>query len=155
MPMPLENLVKVVHGTGDYSSKLVSLVDCQPGAVLTPIEGAKPTTQRAYTSVQVSEDADIELHSDLVYCNHSCDPSVVFDMEKFQVRALRPLKHGDDVTFFYPSTEWDMTQPFRCDCGSAKCLGNVQGAKYLDETTLNSYWLNQHIVRLLKMRNKA
>lgn len=154
MGKPLAQLVQVVHGNGEYSSKLISLVDAQPGEILTGIEGSAPTSQRAYTSVQVSEDADIELNSDLVYCNHSCDPSVVFDMGNYQVRVVanRPLKRGDDVTFFYPSTEWDMRQRFECQCGSGRCLGQVQGAKYLDQGVLKGYWLNSHIERLLKQR---
>ena len=150
MSVPLSELIKVVHGNGDFSSKLVSLVDREPGATLTKIEGSVPTSERAYSSVQISEDADIELNSDLVYCNHACEPSVIFDMTAFEVRvADRALKKGDEVTFFYPSTEWEMQQPFECHCGSGKCLGAVRGAKYLDETVLKQHWLNSHIEHLL------
>lgn len=150
----LSKLVRVIHGDGDFSSKLVSLVDVEPDAVLTKIEGSTNTSRRAYTSVQTGEDTDIELNSDLVYCNHSCDPSVIFDMERFEVRTVptRGLKKGDDLTFFYPSTEWQMRQPFRCHCGSDACVGFVSGAKDLDEALLRQYWLNPHIERLLAER---
>ena len=109
---PLSELVQVQHGDGEFSSKLVSLVALSPGAILTKIESAVPTSQRAYSSVQVSENEDIELNCDLVYCNHSCDPSVIFDMAKFEVRVVpnKSLGKGDDLTFFYPSSEWDMQQ---------------------------------------------
>jgi hypothetical protein len=151
---PLSQLIKVQHGEGEFSSKLISLVDRDPGAVLTKIEGSAPTPNRAYSSVQISENQDIELNSDLVYCNHSCDPSVIFDMSKFEIRVVaeKPLKKGDDVTFFYPSSEWNMQQPFECSCGSGTCLRTVRGAKYLDEATLRKYWLNAHIERLLEKR---
>lgn len=150
---PLSEVVKVVHGQGDFSSKLISLKDADPGARLCAIEGAVLVNQRAYTSVQVSEDCDMELKSDLVFCNHSCDPSVIFDTAKLEVRVGdRPLKSGQDLTFFYPSTEWDMTQPFQCNCGAKKCLGLVQGAQYLDEAVLDRYWLSPHIRRLLEKR---
>lgn len=154
MSKELSSLVQVEYGNGEFSSKLVSLVDREPGTLLAKIEGTVPTGTRAYTSVQISENKDIELNSDLVYSNHSCDPSVIFDMTKFEVRvgSKRPLRKGDDVTFFYPSSEWDMQQPFECSCGSEKCLGVVRGAKYLDDTVLKDYWLNQHIERLLKKR---
>lgn len=155
MSPPLSEIVKVIHGDGDFSSKLVSLVDREPGARLCAIEGAVLVNQRAYTSVQVSEDCDMELKSDLVLCNHSCDPSVIFDTAKLEVRVgERPLKKGEDVTFFYPSTEWDMKQPFQCTCGSPKCLGLVQGAQYLEDSVLERYWLNPHIRRLLEKRGK-
>ena len=157
MSPPLSDLAQVVHGNGDFSSKLISLVDRNPGEVLAKIEGTISASQRAYTSVQVSEDADIELNSDLVFCNHSCSPSVLFDMANVEVRVAgdKPLKKGEDVTFFYPSTEWDMEQPFQCGCGSQKCIGVVQGAKYLDESVLKQYWLNSHIDHLLSKRKAS
>ena len=151
----LPELVQVVHSKdGDFSSKLVSLVDRQPGQVLAPIQGAVLVNQRAYTSVQVSEDVDCELNSDLVYANHSCDPSVVFDMAKLEVRVVagQPLKKGQDVTFFYPSTEWDMQQPFDCHCANGSCLGKLQGARYLKDDVLRKYWLSPHICRLVEKR---
>lgn len=154
----LSSLLRVVQGDKNtsYSSKAVSLVSLPPGALLTKITTATPASHRAYTSVQVSADADIELNSDLVYCNHSCNPSVVFDMAKFEVRVVddRPLKAGDDLTFFYPSSEWRMQQPFGCGCGAGeKCLGTVKGAEFLGEDVLRKYWLNPHIEELLSKRN--
>ena len=154
MSNPLSSLVKVVHGSGDFSSKLVSLVDREPGALLTKITAWKPAITATYATVQVGKDANIELTDDLVYLNHSCNPSVIFDVEKLELRILadRPLKSGDEVTFFYPSTEWDLAQRFECTCGSEHCLRTVQGAKYLDDATLERYWLNPHIIRLLATR---
>lgn len=69
MSIPLSQLVRVEYGEGEYTSRLVSLVDRQPGTLLTKIEGYTPAFNRAYTSVQASENQDIELNSDLVYCN--------------------------------------------------------------------------------------
>lgn len=157
MSGPLADLAKVVHGDGDYASKLVSLVDRKPGAHLTNIEGSKRASGRNYTTVQVSEDQDIDLNSDLVYCNHSCDPNVVFDVKNYEVRVVenKSLKPGDDITFFYPSTEWNMEQPFECHCGAERCLGSVNGAKYLDDAILGQYWLNSHIQGLLAKRKKS
>lgn len=157
MSTPLSQLVKVVHGNGDFSSKLVSLVDREPGAILTKIEGSTLTSQRTYSSVQFSENGDIELNSDMVYTNHSCVPNVVFDMENLEVRVVenRNVKEGDDLTFFYPSTEWDMQQPFDCHCDSDRCLGTIKGAKYMEEAKLREYWLNPHVERLLAKRGSA
>lgn len=156
MTTPLSSLVKVVHGTGEFSSKLVSLVDRNPGAILAKIEGETETSQRAYDTLQVSEDTDLQVTGDLLYCNHSCDPSVVFDTERMEVRVVekRALKAGDDITYFYPSTEWDMQQPFQCNCGSAKCIGLVSGAKDLDDVALKQQYMNPHIVRLMSKRRQ-
>ena len=149
-------LVEVIYGKGDFTSKLVSLVDLPPHQLLTKIEGSTSTAQRAYSSVQTGENSDIELNSDLVFANHSCQPSVVFDMAKFEIRAgEKGLRKGQDVTFFYPSTEWDMQQPFRCNCGSGQCLESIRGAKFLDEKAMEPYWLNEHIKLLLAKKRES
>lgn len=53
------------------------------------------------------------------------------------------------VTFFYPSTEWDMDEPFQCMCGTDKCLGRIAGAKQMPRPVLDQYKLNSHILAKL------
>jgi len=89
------------------------------------------------------------LNSDLVYMNHSCAPTAVLDINKMEVRAAKPIKAGTPVTFFYPSTEWDMAQPFKCNCGARECLGVINGAKHIPRHVLRKYFLNQHIKQML------
>lgn len=62
------------------------------------------------------------------------------------------LKAGDELTFFYPSSEWNMSQPFDCLCKQKECQGKISGAKDMSEEILSKYWLNQHIVELLEER---
>ena len=77
----------------------------------------------------------------------------------------RPLRVGDELTFFYPSTEWEMDRPFRCRCGAGegKCLGWIDGAKVLAsrgrmdrdgmgrrKNVLEGYWLNGHVREMLE-----
>lgn len=148
-------LIAVEHGTtGAYASRAVSMQTLPPGTTVTKITGSTVARNRAYTTVQASETTDIELNSDLVFCNHSCSPSIVFDMTKMEVRVAdeRPLRRGEGLTFFYPSTEWDMSQPFECNCGESECIGVVRGAKHLDAQVLKRYWLNEHIKQLLAER---
>jgi SET domain-containing protein len=38
------------------------------------------------------------------YINHSCDPNVAFDTTAFKLVALKDIKAGDELVFFYPST---------------------------------------------------
>jgi len=137
-----------------FGSRAVSLVDLPAGAVFAKITTATPAT-KAYSSVQISEMAHIELNSELVFVNHSCDPSLVFDMGRFEVRVGdgRDLKKGDELTFFYPSSEWDMAQPFDCNCGSVKCKSVIDGSRKMDEAIVREYWLNGHIERMLDARD--
>ena len=141
--------IQVVKGA-PFQSAARSLVALPAGALFSKITTAVPTARKTYTSVQSGIGRNLELCSDLVYCNHSCSPSPEFDMSRFEVRVARdrPLSVGDELTFFYPSTEWDMVQPFHCHCGSAKCLGVVGGCQGIDAVVREQYWLNSHIEEL-------
>ena len=136
-----------------FGSGAFSLVDLPAGAVFATITGTTPS-HKAYTSVQTGRDTHIELNSDLVYCNHSCAPSLVFDMARMEVRVVddKPLKIGDALTFFYPSSEWEMDQPFQCTCEASGCRGWISGAKTMAAEELDGYWLNGHIAELLNER---
>jgi hypothetical protein len=94
----------------------------------------------------------LELNSDLLFMNHSCDPSAEMCLypgapERWEVLAgPRGLAEGQDITFFYPSTEWDMAQGFDCSCGAKTCLGRVYGAAHLTLEELEARGLvNEHI----------
>ncbi|OLL23129.1 Histone-lysine N-methyltransferase, H3 lysine-4 specific [Neolecta irregularis DAH-3] len=135
-------LFKVNFQSGDYASGLFAKKDFKAGDVIAKIEGST-TGPKRYTSVQISK-----LNSDLVYMNHSCSPTAIIDIEEMVVRANVDIpKHGE-LTYFYPSTEWDMAQPFECKCGSTKCLGPVTGASKLSAKILGQYQLNKHILDL-------
>ncbi|MEM9484229.1 MAG: SET domain-containing protein, partial [Cyanobacteria bacterium P01_F01_bin.116] len=73
---------------------------------------------------------------------------VFFDTQVGEVICIRPIPMGAHITFFYPSTEWDMSDAFTCLCGSERCLGKIQGAKHLPTDILNRYELSRHIRRL-------
>lgn len=79
-------------------------------------------------------------------------------MERWEVRVNpdreEGLKAGDELTFFYPSTEWDMAQPFDCLCKSKGCRGRISGAKDMKLGVLDAYWLNKHVEDLLAEKNK-
>lgn len=133
-----------------FSSWAISQTSLPAGSLFAKITTATPGP-KAYTSVQTGRDTHIELNSDLVFINHSCAPSLVFDMHAMEVRVVdnRPLQKGDVLSFFYPSTEWEMAQPFECMCGAAGdgvCKRWIRGAKDMSDAELEGYWLNPHIV---------
>jgi hypothetical protein len=94
-----------------FSSKLCAVRKFLKGSVIAPLEGLTPGAKR-YSTVQISETKHIELNSDLVFMNHSCDPSTLMDVDRMVVIATRDIAAGDELTFFYPSTEWDMGKIF-------------------------------------------
>lgn len=68
-------------------------------------------------------------------------------MGRLEVRVAdnRDLHAGDALTFFYPSSEWHMVQPFDCTCGTQKCLGRITGSSAIEPNVLARYWLNDNI----------
>ncbi|KAL2854196.1 D-isomer specific 2-hydroxyacid dehydrogenase [Aspergillus pseudodeflectus] len=156
-PATHPGLIRVSRSTKAFASGAYSEVSLPAGSLFAKITTATPGT-KAYTSVQTGRDTHIELNSDLVFCNHSCTPSLNFDMHKMEVRVVdeRPLSAGDALTFFYPSSEWEMDQAFQCNCGSGdKCKGLIKGAKGMSRKDLEGYWLNPHIEELLSERDAA
>jgi len=98
-------------------------------------------------SVQINETEHIILKpAYLKYINHSCNPNVFFDTTKMELITLRPISAGEELSFFYPSTEWSMTEVFTCACGSEHCLKSIQGAAYLSYDNLAKYRLSQYII---------
>ncbi|KAF9921233.1 hypothetical protein FBU30_008778 [Linnemannia zychae] len=84
-------LFQVVYAEGSFNSQLVASRDYKKDEVIVAIEGTTPGPKK-YTTVQVGRDQHIELNSDLVYLNHSCDPSISFDTDKMQVIAIKDIK---------------------------------------------------------------
>ncbi len=110
---------------------------------------AEPT----YLTVQIGIGKHITLQPEfLQYINHSCDPNVFFDTTTMKLVALKDLQPEEELTFFYPSTEWKMTQPFGCYCGSHQCLGNIKGAAYLTKEAIERYRLTDFIQQQLAKR---
>ncbi|KAI9652007.1 MAG: hypothetical protein M1829_001982 [Trizodia sp. TS-e1964] len=146
-------VIKVVKGIEAFTNRAESLVSLPAGALLARITTATPA-KKSWTTVQISRTDHLELNSDLVYCNHSCNPTLVFDMAKMEIRVVddKPLAVGDTLTFFYPSTEWKMSRPFQCFCGEENCKGLISGAGQMREVDLKGYYLNDHILGLLENR---
>ncbi|GAA5824992.1 hypothetical protein JCM11251_006055 [Rhodosporidiobolus azoricus] len=143
--------------------KAYSSVQVLPDPPLPASSSSSSGLPTSYTSSAPSSTRrHIELNSDLLYVNHSCDPNVVFDVngteagpeeedetgrweDRWRVRAEKDIKEGEILTFAYFSTEWHMDQPFSCLCGTDRCLGVIRGAEHIEKEVLNSYFINDHI----------
>lgn len=111
-----------------------------------PTEKVVDTANR-YT-VQIGRDRHTEVGK-LSALNHSCDPNVILDTENLKMVARRDIQEGEELSFFYPSTEWEMDAPFICLCGASNCIHVVAGARFLPLSTLESHYLNRHIRELM------
>ena len=107
-------------------------------------------SQATYLTIQLRDDCHISLQpSFLQYVNHSCVPNAFFDTGTMKFVALRDIKDGDELCFFYPSTEWQMAQAFNCHCGHDSCLGEIGGAVFLSQSAIDNYRLSEYIAAKL------
>lgn len=124
-----------------------------PGDVICDFGASAIVQSPSYLTVQLNTNEHIYLQpSFLQYINHSCQPNVFFDISAMKVICLEPIKAGDELCYFYPSTEWIMAQPFQCVCGSDNCLGFIGGASYLTPDVLHRYRFSEFITHQLKQK---
>jgi len=141
------------HATGQQCLKVRR--GFAAGEVVTTFAVASRYAVPAGMTMQVSERDHIRLEpAALALTNHGCDPNVAFDVEGQRVVALRDIAAGDELTYFYPATEWEMAEPFECTCGAARCLGTVGGAAMAPAEMLAGQVLAPHVRRLLASQKK-
>ncbi len=121
--------------------------DLEPFTVLMKFSYHEVLNTPTRFTVQVNENEHIGLKPTyLQYINHSCRPNVFFDTRTMELITIEPIKTGGEVAFFYPSTEWKMTEPFNCQCKSHRCLGRIRGAAYLTHDELTNYRLSDYVI---------
>ncbi|MFH8472624.1 SET domain-containing protein-lysine N-methyltransferase [Streptomyces sp. NPDC018000] len=133
-------------GTGLVASTVIEV-----GAEVMPLSDCVPADASRYT-IQVERNLHV-IGNDIRFLNHSCDPNTFVDAVAGKVVSTCRIEPGDELTFFYPSTEWDMSSPFRCACGSTDCVGEVTGAAFLTADALKRYRINAHIEELMAERD--
>lgn len=143
-PPPSEALGVVDDGS-ICGARLVAKQPFKPGDLILPLIGHLAPV--SYKTIQISAHTHLEGFL-LAFMNHSCRPSAIVLTQERAVRALCQLEIGQEVSFLYPSTEWDMTRPFECLCGATNCIRYVAGARYLSLELLGLYFINPHIQQL-------
>jgi hypothetical protein len=129
-------------GNQDCDRKAVATVKIEKGQVIKNINFV--FSPQNFLTVQAGFDKHI-LDELLAAMNHSCSPTTFVNLAKKQIIAERDIAPGEEITFFYPSTEWSMVRPFQCKCGSPDCIGKVSGAEDLPISLLKKYEINSHI----------
>lgn len=156
IPSPEAHLVALIVSEHDFAEVQMNPATNQKslhvtrafkaGELISDFSAGSILSYPTYLTVQVGDDKHITLQPEfLQYINHSCDPSAFFDTTTMQLVCLKDLEPGDEVTFFYPSTEWEMSQPFDCHCGSPECLRTISGASQIPGEVLDRYKLTDFI----------
>ncbi|MBL7722985.1 MAG: SET domain-containing protein-lysine N-methyltransferase [Chitinophagaceae bacterium] len=146
-------IAEVRQKISNEQNALFSLRSYQPGEVIADFSAGTISAEPTYLTVQVGVGKHITLQPEfLQYINHSCDPNVFFDTRSMQLVALQELSKEEEMTFFYPSTEWEMTQSFNCYCGCQACIGEIKGAAFLSKEAQEKYRLTDFIQQQLAKR---
>ncbi len=138
---------------------LVALRELAAGDAVLRLQGRLQPEPTRY-SVQVGASLHIEMppgaatgDDDPAYqwrfLNHACEPNTAFvgwseagfALGDFvgpglgpALLAVRAIAAGEELTFDYLTTEFDMAAPFLCGCGSPACVGEVAGYRRLVAT---------------------
>jgi hypothetical protein len=146
-----ENLAAFYNpATGHYALKALKAFPIN--SIVQVFRAKEYLSHPTYLSVQIDDNKHIHLFPDfLQYTNHSCEPNTFFDTQKGEIIAIKSIDKNEEINFFYPATEWSMTQPFECFCNTQNCLGIIQGAAHLDSHTLTNYRFSDYIQKKLLM----
>ncbi|KAL5345864.1 hypothetical protein ACLOAV_008890 [Pseudogymnoascus australis] len=138
------SIQEVVINDAAFTSKSLSKVTVAPYGLYAKIDfpPATPASEPTYATVQQGRDTHLNLNSDLILDI----PTLSF------LAGPRGLSPGDELTFFYPSTEWAMAQPFTCFCSSPACRGTINGAGAMSQKALEGIYLNGYIRDMLAER---
>ena len=118
---------------------VIALRPAKTGASLIALAGelvAKPSRH----SIQLDETRHIEVTVELPlgemmtrypwrFTNHSCDPNA--RLAGRALVALRPIAAGEEITYNYNTSEWELAEPFECRCGSPACERTIRGFRFL------------------------
>ena len=133
-------IAQVRQKCSNDQNALFTMQAFKAGDVIADFSAGTISSTPTYLTVQISDEKHITLQPEfLQYINHSCEPNVFFDTTLMNLVALRDIPANEELTFFYPSTEWMMDQPFHCYCGHAACLGQIRGAAYLSPGAVKHY----------------
>lgn len=146
-------IAEVRHKLSNEQNALFALRSYQPGEMIADFSAGTISAEPTYLTVQVGVRKHITLQPEfLQYINHSCEPNVFFDTTRMQLIALKEVREQEEMTFFYPSTEWKMTQSFNCYCTRAGCIGEIKGAAFLSREAQEKYRFTDFIQQQLAKR---
>ncbi|KAG0584151.1 hypothetical protein KC19_3G189400 [Ceratodon purpureus] len=147
--------------------------DIQVGTVLGIFDGTIQAKCARYT-ISLGDNVHVVNHTPLILINHSCSPNTALQWSappshesSFSslaalagahpeqvfplVVAIASISKGEEVTWNYLSSEWELSCPFDCQCRSRSdlCVGKVLGAKHLTsaQKTRMSPLMAPHILK--------
>lgn len=144
-----ESVLKVIVNSDARGGKVIACKGFAAGEVIAHARKSQIRSEPTYRSIQIDQDHHI-CDETLGYLNHSCQPNALFKPRIFELVAIRDINAGDELTCFYPATEWDMTRPFKCLCQSEGCIEHVAGARHLPTEVKERYEFSPFIYTMFR-----
>ncbi|NCY01390.1 MAG: cyanophycin synthetase [Planctomycetia bacterium] len=121
--------------SGRQGRAVVAVRDIAAGETVLKAWGPQ-APRRSRHSMQVDVDTHILPDGVMVLVNHSCEPNCGVQIRpssrEIEVRALRPIAAGEEITFDYNTFEYELDHGgSQCTCGAATCRGRVPGFKHV------------------------
>jgi hypothetical protein len=144
----------LVCGENSGTIALHSKKNFRAGETIVNLELIAKPSEKSWHTVQFSETEHFYLNCEVIYLNHCCEPNTRWDTCEKKLIAVRDIKQGDELTYFYPSTEWEMANSFRCWCRSMNCMEEIRGASQLAAALAEKYTFAPHIINLFAIRDQ-
>jgi hypothetical protein len=121
----------VVVATLEHEHALRAARRFRAGEIIVGLSGRiTPVRNRLTIETGVDQHLDPDGHV-WGFSNHGCDPNARVDLATRALRALRPIAAGEEITWNYLTTEWELSHPFACRCQASGCLGSIHGLRFV------------------------
>ncbi len=143
----------VIRDTGDRGLGVFSVRPLEPGEVAVVGTPVARSPVRTWQTLQIG-DIHVRMDVPFEFANHSCDPTCGVRPNRhrgYDLVARRAVAPGEEITFDYCMTEWEIVGFTECRCGSERCRTIVRGASFLSPETLEAYdgFLAPHLPPML------
>lgn len=146
--LDLPQKIRIEGAALEHRASVIARSFFSAGSIIYEVSDFLSFSYPTYQTVQISDRLHV-LDTVLSHLNHSCFPNTFIDCKNLTLVAIRDISVGEELNFFYPSTEWEMSNKFSCRCGSQDCIRSVSGAYSLSGDILQHYKFNEHIRSLM------
>mmetsp|Transcript_15203 Transcript_15203/g.18809 ORF Transcript_15203/g.18809 Transcript_15203/m.18809 type:complete len:221 (+) Transcript_15203:471-1133(+) len=122
---------------GEIGDKAVAKIHLKAGTLINEFVAPVLTAPTMHT-VQLCERVHVAPTRGAEFISHACtntNTRIMVDSENYVGRffVTRDVEAGEDLSFNYNTTEWDMNSPFACSCESCRATNSkhIRGFKHL------------------------
>ena len=122
-----------ITDTGGKGRGLFASKQFAPDDLIMSAKAVAVSDVRCSHSVQTGWDKHVVMDLPAILINHSCDANVGIrdnDMGAYDFFAIKNVSEGEELVWDYNASEWEISTPFQCACGSARCRGLLRGFKH-------------------------